>query len=209
MTLRVLLVDDHPLFRQGVEVTLNNTPDIEVVGETDNLDEALRLIDRLRPDVVMMDLHMPAGSGIEATRRIADLDDAPHVLVMTMSEEDESLLAAVRAGAKGYLLKGSSRDEVLHAVRLVGAGSSVFSAHPARRLAALADDPPTATESLTRREREVLDLLARGWDNRHIARELVVSEKTVRNNVSNVFAKLGVKSRAAAIVQAHKAGFGR
>lgn len=212
--LKVLLVDDHPLFRQGVRVALAGVPDLEVVGEADNGVDAVRLTERLRPDVVLMDLGMPGGSGVDATRRISTGEFGARVLVVTMSEEDESLLAALAAGARGYLLKGVGRDELLAGVRAVASGTTVFGDQVAERLTGLlptAAAPRMPIEGfgrLTGREFEVLELIAQGRDNRWIARQLTLSDKTVRNHVSNVFDKLGVASRAEAIVLARNAGLG-
>lgn len=214
MTLRVLLVDDHPLFRAGLRMALESTDDINVAAEADDAEEALALVEELAPDVVIMDLHLPGQSGIEATRVLTRDHPNSRVLVLTMSDDDDALVAVLRAGARGYLVKGSGREEVLHAVRAVGSGSAIFGRHVAERLTALTDELGTAAAqevfpTLTSREREVLDLVARGYDNRRIARELVLSEKTVRNNVSNLFSKLQVTDRAGAIIRARNAGLGQ
>jgi DNA-binding NarL/FixJ family response regulator len=214
MVLRVLLIDDHPLFRAGLRIAVESTDDIKIVAEADDAEQGLTLVEELTPAVVIMDLHLPGQSGIEATRVLTrDYPDS-RVLVLTMSEDDDALVAALRAGARGYLVKGSGREEVLHAVRTVGAGGAVFGWHAAERLTALAAGlGSVATEeafpTLTNREREILDLVARGYDNRRIARELVLSEKTVRNYVSNLFSKLHVTDRAGAIIQARDAGLGQ
>lgn len=210
---RVLVVDDHPLFRDGVAAALLGSGEFELVGEAETVADALRLTEEREPDVVLMDLNLPDGSGIEATKAILAAAPSVRVLVMTMSAEDDAIVAAVRSGARGYVVKGSGREEVLHAVRAVAAGGAVFSPAVADRLgsyfAGLAALPGReAFPSLTDREREVLELLARGYDNRRIARELFLSDKTVRNHVSNVLAKLEVSDRAEAISRARNAGLG-
>jgi len=215
MTLRVLLVDDHPLFRTGLRVALDSAEGIEVVAEADDAEQALPLIQELAPQVVVMDLHLPGQSGIETIRVLTRDHPGVRVLVLTMSEDDDTLIASLRAGAKGYLLKGAGRDEVLHAVRTVGMGGAVFCSHAADRLAGLVTGGIAATETqaafpyLTGRERQILDLIARGYDNRRVARDLTLSDKTVRNHVSNLFAKLHVVNRAEAIVKARNAGLGQ
>jgi DNA-binding NarL/FixJ family response regulator len=213
MTLRILLVDDHPLFRTGMRAVLDSTEDLTVVAETDSAEEAVRLAGQMHPDLVVMDLHLPDGCGVDAITAIIRDGATARILVMTMSEEDSSILAAMRAGASGYLIKGASRDEVLQAVRTVAAGGAVFSAPVAARLTRLSAAPPAragapAFPLLTTREREILDMVARGYENRRIARELVLADKTVRNHITNLFAKLQVTTRAQAIVKAREAGLG-
>ena len=213
MTRRVLLVDDHPLFRDGVVAALATADDLEVVGEAEDVAAALEAVRRLQPDLVLMDVNLPDGSGIDATRALLVEHPDLRVLVMTMSSDDEAVVAAMRAGARGYVVKGVGRAELLDAVRAAAAGSAVFSPGVADRLGAwfgsLGSLPGRAAfPQLTEREREVLDLLARGHDNRRIARELFLSEKTVRNHLSNVFAKLGVEDRTTAAVRARNAGLG-
>jgi len=213
MTLRVIIVDDHPMFRAGVRAVLDGTDDILVVAEAETTDEALAAVATYAPDLVLMDLHLPGASGIEATRAVVRDHPTTRVLVMTMSSDDETVIAAMRAGARGYLVKGSGRDEVLASVRAVGAGGAVFSPAVADRFAAyfsgLAAAPGREVfPGLTEREREVLDLVARGYDNRRIARELFLAEKTVRNHVSSLFMKLDVTDRSEVIVRARNAGLG-
>jgi DNA-binding NarL/FixJ family response regulator len=215
MTLRVLVADDHPVYRSGLAGILAEAGDLTVVGEAADGTAALDLALRERPDVVLMDLHMPGIGGVEATRRLAA--DAPEVrvLVLTMFEDDESVLAAMRAGARGYLVKGSAGDRIVGAVRSVAAGEAVFGADVAARvLSVLAEDHTGGRTrrpfpALTEREHELLDLIAAGRANHEIARLLVLSDKTVRNHVSNIFAKLQVTDRAQAIVRARNAGMGR
>jgi len=210
--LRILLADDHPLFRDGLKALLASVTDAEVVGEAATGAEVVERALELQPDVVVMDLHMPELNGIEATRRV--IESSPHVgvLVLTMVEDDDAVFATMRAGAHGYLLKGSSQAEILHAIRAVGSGEAVFGPAIAHRLieyfSASPSGPPQAFPELTPREREVLELIAQGESNAAIARRLVISQKTVRNHVSNVFNKLRVADRAQAIVKAREAGVG-
>lgn len=211
--MRVLLVDDHPLFRAGLRGVLR-AADIDVIGEVGTATEAIRLAGELGPDLVVMDLHLPDGSGIDAITSISQEFPRIRILVITMAERADSVLAAMRAGASGYLLKGAGHDEITQAVYTVAAGGVVFSAPIAAQLTreslvSAGRPQPTAFPLLTAREREVLDLMARGHNNRRIAHELVLAEKTVRNNISNLFAKLQVTTRAEAIVKAREAGLGR
>ncbi|WP_369217649.1 response regulator [Streptomyces flavofungini] len=210
---RVVVVDDHPLFRAGLRAALDSAPDIEVVAEAGTAEGLEALVQRALPDVVVMDLALPGVSGPAAARALAVSHPLLPVLMLTMSQDDASLLAALRAGARGYLVKGAGREAVLNAVRTVALGGAVFGPEIAGRIAALlaGERNPAAARpfpELTEREREVLDLVARGLDNRRIARELVLSEKTVRNHVSRIFAKLQVAHRAAAVSQARDAGLG-
>jgi len=213
VTLRVLIADDHPAFRQGLALMLAATDDLEVVGEAATGAEAVALAAELAPDVVVMDIRMPDLNGIDATRRLQTA--APHagVAVLTMFEDDDSVFAAMRAGARGYLLKDAAQEEILASIRAIGAGQAIFSPAIAKRLIAyFAAAPGNGVEAfpdLTPRERDVLDLIARGLGNAAIAQQLELSLKTVRNNVSNIFNKLQVADRAAAIVKAREAGLGR
>ena len=209
--LRILLADDHPLFRDGLKALLSSVDDAEVVGEAAAGDEVVERALELQPDVVLMDVHMPQLNGIEASRRI--VESSPHVgvLVLTMVEDDDAVFAAMRAGARGYLVKGSSQAEILSAIRAVGSGEAVFGPAIARRLIEyFSSSPggPQAFPELTQREREVLELIARGEGNAAIAQRLTISQKTVRNHVSNIFTKLQVVDRAQAIVKAREAGIG-
>jgi DNA-binding NarL/FixJ family response regulator len=209
-TIRLLIADDHPVFRQGLRVMLDSTDDFEVIGEAADGDEAVSRALELQPDVVLMDLRMPGLNGIDATRRILGAQPDIGVLVLTMFEDDDSVFAAMRAGARGYLLKGSEQDEVLRAIRSIASGEAIFGPAIASRLIAYFSSANTsAFPELTDREREVLELIAQGKNNQAIANELVLSLKTVRNHVSNVFNKLQVTDRAGAIVKAREAGMGR
>ncbi len=214
----MLVADDHPVFRYGLVALLSADPGIELIGQAGTGDEAVDLAERLQPDVILMDLNMPGLSGVDATRRI--LARSPHIgiLVVTMSDDGDSLFAAMRAGARGYLLKGSDGAETLHAVQGLARGEAIFSPKVARRLIdyfaaprapGWRDPQLTIFPELTEREREVLDLLAAGFSNAAIAERLVLSPKTVRNNVSNIFSKLQVADRAEAIIRAREAGLGR
>lgn len=210
---RVLLVDDHPLFLDGVRAALAGESELEVVGAAEDRASALEQAALLQPDVVLMDLNLPDGSGIDATRDLLAARPTVRVLVMTMSADDDAVVAAMRAGARGYVVKGAGREELLQAVRTVAAGGAVFSPGVADRLGAffsgLAAQPAReAFPQLTEREREVLELLACGYDNRRIARELFLSDKTVRNHVSNVLARLDAPDRSDAIQRARRAGMG-
>jgi DNA-binding NarL/FixJ family response regulator len=210
---RILIADDHALFRDGLRALLDSVPDTEVVGEAATGDEAIAQAAELQPDVVLMDIQMPQPNGIEATRRI--LCTSPHigVIVVTMFEDDDSVFAAVRAGARGYVLKGADQAEMLRAIRAVARGEALFGRAIAERLMTFFAAPrvalPMVFPELTDREREVLDLIAQGYNNTEIAQELVLSPKTVRNHVSNIFSKLQVADRAQAIVRAREAGLGR
>jgi len=210
---RILVADDHALFRYGMRAMLNSDPQFEVVGEAGTGEEAVALAAELGPDIVLMDIQMPGLNGIEATRRIVREDPEVGVVVVTMFEEDDSVFAAMRAGARGYVLKGGDADEVVKVVRAVAEGGAHFGPDVARRLMGFFSAPKHApTEvfpELTAREGEVLDLIARGLNNTEIADRLYVSQKTVRNHVSNTFLKLQVADRAQAIIRAREAGLGQ
>jgi len=212
--IRVLIVDDHAPYRSGLAALLATAGDLVVVGEAADGEGAVRLVGELQPDVVLMDLAMPGVDGIAATQRVAGA--APHVaiLVLTMDSDDAAVLAALRAGARGYVLKGARRTELLRAIRSVVAGEAILGAGIAGRLVgylAGATPPAPATAAfpeLTAREREILELIAAGRSNAEITSHLVLSPKTVRNHVSSVFAKLGVANRAEAIVRGRQGGLG-
>jgi DNA-binding NarL/FixJ family response regulator len=213
-TVRVLIADDHPLFREGMRGRLDRVADVAVVGEAASGDEAVELAHKLEPDVILMDIKMPGLNGIEATREIQQASPQIGVLVLTMFEDDDSVFAAMRAGAKGYLLKDSGGEGVVHAIRAVARGEAVFGPGVADRImgffaAPRAAAPQRAFPELTEREEEVLSLVAQGKANREIARQLFVSLKTVRNHVSNILLKLQVADRAQAVIRARDAGMGR
>jgi DNA-binding NarL/FixJ family response regulator len=209
--IRLLVADDHPAFRRGLELMLADVDDIDVVGEAHTGLRTVELAEELSPDVILMDLRMPGLDGIEATRRVAHDGAGPAVLVLTMFEDDDSVFAAMRAGARGYLLKGAEQDEIVRAIRAVAAGEAIFGPEVAARVIAhfaSGAGAATAFPALTEREREVLDLVAAGKGNAAIAHDLMISLKTVRNHVSNIFTKLQVSDRSAAVIKARKAGLG-
>jgi DNA-binding NarL/FixJ family response regulator len=211
--IRVLVGDDHPIVRTGLTALLGSLPDIEVVASAADGAEAVREAVVTRPDVAILDLRMPVLDGIAATRELARVAPQVGVLMLTMHEDDESVFAAMRAGARGYLVKGVEQEDILRAIRSVAAGEAIFGPGVAQRvlgfLTAPRDSEPTPFPQLTAREREVLDHLAAGRNNHAIADRIGVSAKTVANNVSTIFAKLQVADRAQAIVRARDAGMGR
>ena len=210
--LRVVVVDDHPVFRTGLRYLLQDLG-VTVVAEAEDGAAGVTEVLEHRPDVVLMDLHMPGVGGLDAIRQLVGQWPAVKVLVLTMADEDDAVFAAIQAGALGYLLKGAGREEIRRALEAVAAGEGVYGASVARRLRSFfaAGPTPAATPfpSLSDREREVLGLLAAGASNADISRRLFLSDKTVRNYVSSIFTKLDVETRAAAIVKAREAGLGR
>jgi DNA-binding NarL/FixJ family response regulator len=210
----VLLVDDHPVVRDGVTAALRGREGIEVVGEAGSAPDAVAAAMRLRPTVVLVDLHMPGGSGVTAIRELARVHPDGRCLVLTLDDEDESLFAAMQAGARGYLLKGANGREIEGAIRAAAAGELVFDAGVAARVATLFSAPrrPRGADrfpSLSDRELVLLDLVARGLDNASMAQSLFLAPKTVRNQVSGLISKLGVADRQAAAALAREAGLGR
>lgn len=210
----VVLADDHQIVRDGLTALLGALDGFTVVGTAADGREAVDVVLRKRPDVVVMDIQMPRLDGIEATRQVTTRSPGTRVVMLTMNEDDDTVLSAIRAGASGYLLKGSGADEVMGALRAAHTGGMVFGASLAARVAGLfvrssAPAEEAAFPELTERERDVLDRLARGHTNDAIARELYVSNKTVRNAVSSIYTKLHAGGRAEAIIKAREAGFGR
>lgn len=210
--IRVVIADDHPVYRKGLAAALADDPDIELLGEAATGEEACALVDRLgQVEVVLMDLRMEGMGGIAATAALRRSHPGAAVLVLTMSASDESVDAALRAGARGYLVKGANQERIISAIRSVAAGELVVGADVAHRVSATLSAVPLhvgAFPTLTVREREVLHLMAQGANNGSIARALFLSEKTVRNHASVIFAKLGAGSRAEAVARARDAGFG-
>ena len=211
--IRVVIADDHPVFLAGLRTLVEESPGLQLAGAAADGDEAIELCLAERPDVVLMDVRMPGTSGVEATRRVRAGAPDTAVLVLTMLEDDTTVVAALRAGAHGYLLRGAAPDDIVRAVTAVASGEVIFGAVVADRIAGLlvagAEGASRPFPELTRRERDVLDLVAAGLGNHDIATRLGLSEKTVRNNVSAIFAKLRVAARPAAIVRAREAGLGR
>jgi DNA-binding NarL/FixJ family response regulator len=211
--LRVLIADDHPVFRGGLRALLSTDAGFEVVAEAAGGTEAVQLAAATRPDVVLMDLHMPDLDGVDATAQIVRENPDIAVLVLTMFDDDDSVFAAMRAGARGYVLKGTNQAHILHAIHAVGSGGAAFGPAIAQRMLehfnrASPRASGTAFPQLTEREVEVLDLIAQGQSNQRIALRLSISEKTVRNHVSNIFTKLAVTDRTEAAPRAREAGLG-
>jgi DNA-binding NarL/FixJ family response regulator len=216
--IRILVVDDHTLFREGLTALLQSAADIEVVGEASSGAEAIALAAELQPDIILMDIRMDDVNGIEATRRIRQAQPGIRVIMLTMVERDDSLLAALRAGAQSYILKGADKKQVLKTIYAVAEGEALFGPEIAQRLGdffrgldvSLVSKAELALlAELSDREREVLDLMARSWNNQQIAAELHISPKTVSNHVSNIFNKLQVADRVQAIDKAREAGLGQ
>ena len=208
---RVLVVEDHPLFRKGVVALLDGVPDLTVAGVCVSGEEAVTRAAEVRPDVVLMDLQLPGMSGIEATRAVVAADPDVRVLVLSLFEDEDSVFLALRAGARGYVLKDADEDEITGAIRAVARGEAIFSQAVAGRVLAFFALPraaPKVFPALTEREREILALIAQGHPNPSIARRLSLSPKTVANYVSAIFAKLQVADRAEAMIRAREAGLG-
>jgi DNA-binding NarL/FixJ family response regulator len=212
-SIRVLIADDHLLFRDGLRTLLSSAPDMELAAEAATGNEAVALAATSQPDVILMDIQMPGLNGIDATRHIVQASPHIGVLVLTMYDDDASVFTAMRAGARGYLLKGAKYDEILRAVRAVANGEAIFSPAIANRMMEyFADMRPAATPQvfpeLSDREREILGLIAQGMRNAEIADRLYLSPKTVRNHVSNILGKLHLADRTEAILRARDAGLG-
>lgn len=211
--IRILIADDHQIFRDGLRALLASAPETELVGEATTGAEAAALAAQLQPDVVLMDIQMPGGNGIEAAAQIVAMSPHIGVLMVTMFEDDPTVFAAIRAGARGYVLKGARHEEMLRAIRAVAGGEAIFSPAIATRMVAFFGQlrpqaPPRLFPELSDREREVLALLAQGDKNAEIAERLVLSPKTVRNHVSNILSKLQVADRTEAILRARESGLG-
>ena len=209
--IRVLIVDDHPVYRDGLRGLVERAPDLELVGEAENGVAAVTLAAERHPTIVLMDLRMPEMSGIEATRRIVGTDPTVGVLVLTMSEDDDSLFAAMRAGARGYIPKDADAEELLGAIRAAALGEAIFGASIATRLMSFfagGARSAAAFPELTERELEILEQIAAGRSNLEIGQRLAIAPKTVRNHVANVLNKLEVADRSQAIVRAREAGLG-
>ncbi len=208
--LTILIADDHPVFRKGLRALLTSMQGVELVGEATSGEEAIRLAEQLQPDVILMDLQMPGKGGLSAIRQIVQTSPHIRILVLTMFQDDDSVFAALRAGARGYILKDMDDEEITRAILAVGNGEAIFSPDIAERMMQFfSARPPLPTSlfpELTESERNVLALMARGVNNEEIARQLSFSPKTVRNYISNIFSKLQVADRAQAIVKAREAG---
>lgn len=207
---RVVICDDHPVFRHGLRTLLTEIDALEVVGEAADAEAALEVVARTAPDVVVMDLKLPGLSGVEATQRLLARWPQLGVLVLTMFEDDTSLIAALQAGARGYIVKGADHAEIVTAIQAVARGEALLGRAVSTRLgAALATPAHRPFPELTQREFEILELLAKGWSTDRVAAHLFLSTKTVRNNISAILTKLAVATRAEAIVRARDAGLGR
>ena len=213
-TIRILIADDHGVVREGLRVVLGSESDMEVVGEAATGKEVVERVAELRPGVILMDIQMPELNGIEATRRLLEANPSVGVVVLTMFEDDDSVFSAMRAGARGYVLKGAPPSEILKVVRAVAAGEAHFGPEIARRLMSFfSEQSPTSAQDifpeLSAREVEILDLIAQGHSNAKIAARLYLSPKTAGNHISHIFTKLQVADRAHAIIRAREAGLGR
>jgi DNA-binding NarL/FixJ family response regulator len=212
--MRILIVEDHPMFRDGLQKMLETVEEFNVVGEAATGEEAVKLAEQLKPNIILMDINLPKMSGIEATKRIVPTMPDIGILVLTMYDDDSSVFAAMRAGARGYLLKESNRNEIVRAIQAVSEGEAIFSPAIARRMMFYFEAKMKVTQvdvfpQLTEREREVLDHIAKGKNNAEIANKLGLNQKTVRNHVSNILSKLQASDRAHAIIMAREAGLGK
>ncbi|HEY3687278.1 MAG TPA: response regulator transcription factor [Streptosporangiaceae bacterium] len=212
MTIRVVLADDQPLIRSGLSTLIADTPGLEVVGEAGSGDETLRLVEAVRPDVVMMDIRMPGMDGIEATRRLTASGDPPHVLMLTTFDEDDHVYGALRAGASGFLVKDMALEDIIAAIRVVAAGDALIAPSVTRRLIArFAETRPPAPEpralsAVTGREREVLTLVGRGMSNAEIAADLTITVATAKAHVARLLTKLGARDRVQLVIIAYETG---
>ena len=197
--IRLLVADDHPMLREGLVAVLGTQPDFEVVGEAGDGEDVVRLAERLEPDVILLDLEMPNVDGVEALQRLRETDAPARTVVFTAYDTDERILGALRAGARGYLLKGASRADIFSAIRTVHAGGSLLGPAVTNRLLGRIGEDPEGTNPLTPRELEVLSLLARGLSNRGISGRLFVTERTVKFHVSSILSKLGADNRTEAV----------
>jgi DNA-binding NarL/FixJ family response regulator len=217
MRIRILVVDDHTLFREGLIALLSRTRDLEVIGSASNGVDAIMQATALLPDVILMDIQMPEMNGIEATQQILQIRPETGIIVLTMMENEDAVFAALCAGARGYILKGADKAEVLKTIRAVASGEALFGPVIARRLVNLFQShnitspvamPASPFPDLSEREREILELIAQGYTNQEIAARLHITSKTVSNHISRIFNKLQVVNRAQAIVRARQAGLG-
>ena len=213
-TIRVLIADDHAVYRWGLRTLLGSEPDLEVIGEAATGKEIVERAAELRPDIILMDIQMPGMNGIEATRRIIEANQEIGVIILTMYEDDDSVFSAMRAGARGYVLKGAHPSEILKVLRAVADGEAYFGPEIAKRLmnffsAPKPASPEEAFPELSSREREILDLIAQGHSNAKIAARLFISPRTVSNHISHIFTKLQVADRSHAIIRAREEGLGR
>lgn len=211
--IRVFIADDHTLFRDGLRALFASIGDVELVGEAADGQAAVQGAQEQQPDVVLMDIQMAGLNGVEATRHIVSTSPHIGVIMVTMLEDDDSVFTAMRAGARGYVVKGADQTEMLRTIRAVAAGEALFSSEIAEKLmnffARLEPSSAQIFPELTEREHEVLELIAKGLSNPEIARRLTISPKTVRNHVSNIFSKMQVADRAQAIIRAREAGMGQ
>jgi DNA-binding NarL/FixJ family response regulator len=212
--MRILIVEDHPMFRDGLFKMLETVEGFEVVGEAVSGEEAVKLAEQLKPNIILMDINLPKLSGIEATKRIVQTIPDIGILILTMYDDDSSVFSAMRAGARGYLLKEANRNEIVRAIQAVSEGEAIFSPAIARRMMFYFEAKMKVTNvdvfpQLTEREREVLDHIAKGKNNAEIANSLGLNQKTVRNHVSNILSKLQASDRAHAIIMAREAGLGK
>ncbi len=213
-TIRILIADDQTITRSGIRVLLSAQAEIEIVGEAQNGEQAIELASSLQPDVILMDLRMPGINGIEATRRIHRTAPNIHILILTVFEDDTSVFPAIRAGARGYLLKNSEQDELLRAIQTVVNGGAIFSPGIAQKVLGYLNAPPPNVpdqifDELTSREKEVLELIAQGNSNAEIAALLVLSPKTISNSISNILLKVQATDRAKLMLMALEAGMGK